>query len=204
MSVLHEWQDKRSGTVGCLAGNIVLEDIQRDNERFKRLKGTIFISDRRVVVGRMCASESYLAGDWVHFCNLTRTHHKAVWTEANGKEVWYVFVTVRDESVHYWMVPHAVVTKILNKTKEKKSDSACIIRIKATDKKFDALGIDITSYHHVFLLNPKITKKIASVERDARQSKKAALTSFAENNSGAHVVIERGGKRYKGVLTEVS
>lgn len=193
------WKDQRSGPGGCLAGNLVLDRIQSNGESFNRLKGTIFTSDERLVVGRVCTSESYLTGPWVHFCNIRKSYHKSLIEESNGKPIYYVFISVKDGSIHYWLVPHDVVGKILRKAKAKQSDAACIVRIREQDGKYDIMGHDITQYHQVMILNPQLSKRFKSAEKIT--STKPTSIRVSDESTRAFVNLKYiDGREFEGVL----
>lgn len=200
--ILKEWQDRRSGPVGCLAGNVTLDSIRAPGENFKRLKGTIFFSDKRVVVGRICSNRSYLAGGFVHFCNITTTHHANLFKEAGGKPVYYLMLTVCENEIHYWLIPHHVAGQALKKAKAKQSDSACLLRIKENNGKYEMLGVDITPYHHFIVINPSLVRKLSVAAQKSPKSKEASIKVFdgPEQNATKVVLRYTDGREYEGIL----
>lgn len=194
---LKTWQDQRSGPVGCLAGNIVLEKIAKAGESFKRLKGVIFISDERMIIGRMCSSQDYLAPGWVHFCNLTTGHHKSMSQEAGGREIFYLMISVSGKEIHYWLIPHSVVGRALRKAVPKKSDSACILRIREQNGKYDMLGVDVTEYKHTITINPRVLRRLSVAEK--KGPSQDATVKVVDHKKQANVVVKYpDGRRYKG------
>ena len=198
--MFNEWQDQRSGPRGCIAGNLVLEHIQGSGEDFKRLKGTVFISNDRLVIGRIC-TETYLTGDWVHICNLTKGHHKSMKAEAGNRVTEYLFITLRNDEIHYWPIPHQVISRILSKAPVKPSDSASILRIKCQDGKYTMLGKDVTQYHKVMLLHPGLVRKISRATSKKKQ--KAQLTSVKPKGEQREVTVDCDGQTFQGVLSAV-
>lgn len=201
--MLTEWQDQRSGPAGCIVGNVVLEEIQGKGEVFKRLKGTVFISDSRLVIGRMCTTETYLTSDWIHFCNLTKGHHRSMKQAAGNRSVEYLFITVRDNEIHYWTIPHRVVSRILARASVKKSDSASILRIKAHNGKYLMMGRDVTMFHKVFLLHPGLIRKISRANKKAKQPK-PTVKEVKPKGDKQEFTIEYDGKVFQGTLPAVT
>jgi len=197
-----EWQDRRSGPVGCLAGNFVLDSIRKPGEEFKRYKGTIFVSDKRMIVGRICSRQSYLAGNFVHFCNLTTTHHRNLVKEAEGREIFYLLLTVKGKEIHYWLIPHRVMGQALRKAKPKKSDSACIIRVRETNKGYEMLGIDVSQHHHHLVVNPVLTRRISEAEKKNPKSQQAVVNVLdGPTKKQAKVTLRyTDGREYSGTL----
>lgn len=198
---LKEWKDRRSGPVGCLAGNIVLDSIQLDGEELRRLKGTIFYSEKRLIVGRACSSTEYLVAPFVHFCNLTPTHHRNLLRAAQGKSAYYLLLTVRGKEIHYWFVPHKVMGTALRRAKPKKSDSACIIRVRERAGKYDILGVDITDCHKFLVVNPSLVRQLAEAERTTPKDQNATIKVSSDSDKTAKVSLKyTDGRYYEGTL----
>lgn len=198
-TVTKEWTDKRSGPVGCLAGNLILDQLGTSREVFEHLKGTIFVSPRRLVVGRVCSKETYLSGEWIHFCNLTRTHHKSLKEDAENRSIEYLFITVRETAIDYWRVPYHIVGKILAKSKIKESDSACILRIRFHQGRYYMLDTDITPYHKSMILNPALVRNIRRLESaDKNGTGKVNVVSVDERgNKKPRFIVEYRGQKYR-------
>jgi hypothetical protein len=153
------WKDGRSGLAGCLAGNLVLADIERAGDKIAARKGTTFTGRKSVYIGRVCAKDDYLQKGQRHWANLSRTQHQALAMESShqGKELVYHFITARHEppTVHYWKVPGQLIGEFLRPLPVKPSDECCWIRIceengkqyleggQATPK-----GLEVTQCHH--------------------------------------------------------
>jgi hypothetical protein len=195
-----EWQDRRSGPVGCLAGNLTLDSIRMSSEEFKRLKGTIFFSDKRLIVGRVCSRQSYLAGSFVHFCNLTSAHHRNLVKFAEGRDIFYLLLTVSGKEIHYWLLPHKVMGQALRKAKPKKSDSACIIRVREHNGKYDMLGVDITQYHQHLVINPSLVRKFSDAEKKSPKSREAVIQVLDGPKDAKVTLRYTDGREYAGVL----
>src|SRR5258707_12037136 len=104
------WTDGRSGIVGGIAGDLVLNDLTRTQGlQFMARKGTTFHAGNKLVVGRVCSSDSYLGGRDVHWANLSLEQHREVMAEAHrgGLELIYLFITAlfNQPEIHYWTIP---------------------------------------------------------------------------------------------------
>lgn len=197
---VHEWKDRRSGPVGCLAGNITLDVIRLPKEELRRIKGTVFGSAGRLIVGRVCSNQSYLTGNFVHFCNLTVSHHRNLTKTAEGREIFYLLLTINGKEIHYWMIPHHTMGQALRRAKPKKSDSACIVRIRENNGKYDMMGIDVTSLHHHIVINPILIRKMSACAKKSTKSQQAEIRVL-DGSSKAKVTLRyTDGREFAGTL----
>jgi hypothetical protein len=153
------WKDGRSGPAGCVAGNLVLADIEFAGDKLAARKGTTFSGRNCLYVGRVCAKDDYLQKGTRHWANLSPTQHQTLALEAGreDKEMFYLFITATraPAAVHYWKVPGKVVGKLLRSLPVKPSDDSCWIRIREeSGKQFleggkaNGLEVEVTRYHH--------------------------------------------------------
>jgi hypothetical protein len=149
------WKDGRSGPAGCVAGNLVLADIERFGESLALFKGTTFTGQSALYVGRVCAKDDYLQEGMLHWANLSPSQHQAL--SHHGKELFYLFITAtREPAIHYWKVPGRVLGRFIGTLPIKRSDHSCWIRIREENgKQFleggnqtKGKGPEVTQYHH--------------------------------------------------------
>lgn len=185
-AVIGEWQDRRSGPVGCLAGNIILSDISKPGETFHNVEGTIFASEERVVVGRICSQGNYiLKENKIHFCNISKTSYKNLRKKYESLEIYYLFITVLPHCVHYWLIPYDLMGKILSRAKVKSDNSSMLYTYKSGEV-YSISGIDISEYHRVKILNPSLIKP-----------------THSHVNRTVRISFRHHGRQYNGVLRKV-
>lgn len=139
------WSDNRSGEVGQLAGNIVLDRIRTPNTSVVHRKGTVFDCGNKTYIGRICSSDDYLQGGMVHFCNMNKEQHNTLVEES--KSLYYVFITVSKSTIHYWIVPGRVVGEVLKQLPTKPDSTTCFLRITEDSGKYLLANKNITRYH---------------------------------------------------------
>jgi hypothetical protein len=152
------WKDGRSGPAGCVAGNLVLAELERIGDKIAPRKGTTFTGRNNVYIGRVCATDEYLQKGQRHWANLSLSQNQVMAMESSrdGKELCYLFITATHEppTVHYWKVPGRVISKFLQPFAVKPSDQSCWIRIREENGKqcleggeAAPKGLEVTQYH---------------------------------------------------------
>ncbi len=157
------WSDSRSGVIGCMVGNFLLDHLSRcEEEPIVHDKGTIFSTAKRIFVGRSCSSSNYFQqgkSPVVHFCNMSKEQHQSL--NAGPKQLWYLFFTVTDDSIRYWLIPGKVVWRVLKNLKAKPSSSTCILRISQKGNETCLGSKKVSQYHHTLPLPQNIATKVA-------------------------------------------
>lgn len=146
MTSLKMWRDKRSGRTGQKAGDAVLKYIMsQTDESLTHEKGTIFSTEDRVFVGRVCATDQYLQRGIVHFSNISKDQHRSLVNEK--KDLYYLFITVKDGNAHFWTVPSRIIGSALSELTPKPDTSTCFLRIVEKNGKFYIGETNISRYH---------------------------------------------------------
>jgi hypothetical protein len=194
-TALKVWADRRSGPIGCLAGNAVLAVLQdEEGEAILHEKGTTFVTSRKSFVGRMCSSDKYLQKGIVHFCNMSMQQHEIVMKQR--RQVSYLFITVTGESVNYWIVPGKIVGQLLPSLNTKPDGTTRFLRISEKDGKYFLSGKNVTAYHKQLTLKPS---DLAKVARERRRI--ASAPNYHVRDDGqVEVSVEIRGKQFSGVL----
>jgi hypothetical protein len=167
------WKDGRSGPAGCMAGNLVLADIERSGDKIAPRKGTTFTGRKCIYVGRVCAKDDYLQKGTRHWANISPAQHQALTLEGGrqGKDLYYLFITATHEpaAVHYWKVPGKLIGEFLSQLPVKASDESCWIRIREEDGyqyleggKATLRGLKVTQCHREIPLG---TDEAASLQQ---------------------------------------
>ncbi len=164
------WNDQRSGPAGIFAGNRALGAIRLKSDEGKHLKGTVFSFKKkgglpRILIGRMCTTETYMASNIHHFANVSRSQHESY---KRGK-VFYLFITIAGKKIDYWMVPRSVISRQLANLHEK-SDGSSHIRIKQRGSRWLINRTDITQYHRSLNLTIAEAKKYAKKRKAAKKA----------------------------------
>lgn len=195
-SGLKVWADRRSGPVGCLAGNAVLAVLQeREKEDVFHEKGTVFGTSSKILVCRMCSSDKYLQKGIVHFCNMSMQQHDQVMKE--DREVFYLFITVKNGEVHFWLIPGKTIGTVLPAMSSKPDGTTRFLRITEKDGRHYLAGRNISSYHEVISLKPSDLAKVSKERRRLTNE-----PSFRVLDDGqVEVEMNIRGKQFAGVLT---
>jgi len=188
------WGDKRSGALGCLAGNAVLAKLQEaEREKVTHEKGTTFVTPEKVFVGRMCSSDKYLQKGIAHFCNMSMQQHEAVM--GMGKEAHYLFITVSGTTVHYWIVPAKIVGSILPQLSPKPDNTTRFLRITEKDGKYFLGDKNVTQYHHELSLSSRVVSRLS---RDPVRKPEPRVRERGDGRLEVAFTVK--GKQYTGVL----
>ncbi len=176
------WTDKRSGTAGRLAGNVVLNELLRDDDAIKPRKGVTFESDAVIYVARTCGSSSYLQPPIVHWSTASPREHREVTDEANesGRAIFYLFITATPDTagIDYWKVPGDVVTQLLATAPRRAKDDACMARIRVKDGQHYLGSQAVTQFHHVVKLSGEQRRALRDAfEVDRRTDRGTELKS---------------------------
>lgn len=148
---MNVWDDGRSGEAGRVAGNLVLAELDKTERPIAKLKGTVFESAKALLVGRVCSSSEYLAGDVLHWANVSWDQHREVADEAKsrGKRFEYLFITASSDPpvVRFWRVPADTVATYLADRGKKSRGETCALHI-VEDAGRQLLGRhDVTAFH---------------------------------------------------------
>ncbi|MFQ5491220.1 MAG: hypothetical protein ACE5GE_10895 [Phycisphaerae bacterium] len=193
------WQDKRSGKAGTIAGNLVLNELaKRYGQQIERRKGTSFLSEDHLFVGRTCGSPDYLAKDEVHFANLSPRQYNEVVKEARQqrRKLLFVFITAFPGEVHYWCIPASVMAKIRPRLKLKPSDKCWHLRIRPQGGRFFLEGEDVSEYHAILELPENAIAELSGLlsktqEREGRPMDLTRLAGLAIGEQLSDVRLQR-------------
>lgn len=195
---LKVWADNRSGLLGCIAGNLVLSQIAQEAglkpSEIVHEKGTIFQTPTKVIVGRICTSDKYLQKDVAHFCNISATQTQDI-SSFEGKESYFLFITISMTTIHYWLVPIATVEKVMKTLKPKPSSPTCFVRIYNQGDKTFLGDQDITAHHRTMpMRGHRASRLIKAAE--------CAVTSAAKSGANGKFPIsfKIDGVTYEGTV----
>jgi len=203
------WNDGRSGTAGCLAGNLVLAHI-RDTakEEFHERKGTTFRGRGSIWVGRMCSTDSYLFGRDRHWANLSLEQHREVNHEASleGAAVKYLFVTALagEPVIHYWTIPSEVIQRVAFSDPRLAAEYIYSLHIRADDQgRFFLEGEDVSKYHQVLNLTSAASSRLErafDADRAFRQRRQVRRrpARTATNDSASPQIIDGAANEPRG------
>ena len=160
------WNDGRSGTAGCAAGNMALRSLQRSESPVQKLKGTVFETARRLLIGRVCSSDSYLSEPLLHWANASWDQHSEIGREAQrlGKEFSYLFITAcrQPPAVHTWLVPAAYVDAIFLARGRNRRGATCALHIIAEQGQHRLGAADVSRHHLTLSLVPADVEQLVS------------------------------------------
>jgi hypothetical protein len=169
------WNDGRSGTVGCLVGNLVLAHIRDiQNETFSERKGTTFYGRDAIWVGRICATDAYLSARDRHWANLSIDQHREVMSDASlsAAKVKYLFITalMNQPSVHYWIIPGDIIDRIA--FAEHLNDPVFVfsLHIRENNGRYEVEQEDVTCFHNELHLSPADAASLDHGFADARRT----------------------------------
>ncbi len=150
------WSDARTTVAGQFAGNLVLNEIARnEGESFRKLKGTVFRGKASLWIAR-CCGEDYLNRGDRHWTKVSLRQYRIELSEAKRKgwKLKYLLLTpFRDESViHYWIIPGEFLGSIAFQN-QSESHFEYTLRIHEDDGKYYIEGKDVTRFHHVLRLS---------------------------------------------------
>lgn len=200
------WQDNRSGQAGQMVGNLVLAHLCGRGEEVTRVKGTMFSTPRRLLIGRVCSSSSYLLGGARHFCNISKPQHKGVlkYAAAEHKPAEYVFITADPEKhvIDIWTIPARVITEVLQRLKTKSSDRSCLVRVRKDGNRYVLNnGQDVTRYHSQIPLAKGDARRIGEAMKTEFERAPRDLRLVVASPKRRNVTATIGGRPWKGVLT---
>ena len=192
------WNDGRSGTAGCVAGNLVLAHVRdTQKEEFQERKGTTFRGRASIWIGRMCSTDSYLFGRDRHWANLSLEQHREVTHEASleGATVKYLFITALagEPVIHYWIVPSEVIERIAFSDPRLPGDYVYSLHIREDDhEQYILEGEEVSGYHHVLKLPPAAASRVQKAfdaDRTLRQRReeKRKPAKLVANSASAEV-----------------
>lgn len=171
------WNDGRSGTAGCLAGNLVLAQLRdTSQEQFAERKGTTFHGRGSIWVGRICSTDTYLAGRERHWANLSLEQHREVTHEAalEGASVKYLFITALpgQHEIRYWVVPGETVERVAFSAPNLPKDFVYSLHIRENEQGgFFVEGENVSPYHHVLKLNAGSLSRLEQAFESDRASR---------------------------------
>ncbi len=201
------WDDGRSGAAGQAAGNVALEVIQRSEGHVQKLKGTVFESDRSILIGRVCSSDEYLADPVLHWANASWDQHEEIRRHAkeSGKAFAYLFVTVSKNPIalKFWKVPADVVEKVFVERERNRRGSTCAIHINGSGARRFIGKTDVTKYQVDVALRPAhaacLTESFNREQPDRREASASQRqtrehVAHAEQSSNAYRIPVSGGR----------
>jgi hypothetical protein len=137
--------DRRSGAVGNIAGDIVLKHLEQEfGEQIEKEKGTIFSTNSKVLLRRLCASKEYLQSE-DHLSNLSISQHREL--KQQRRKFFYLYITVEEENIEYWLIPSLVMDKIIPQLDKKSDGVNCFVRIYNDQDRYILGGKNITKYY---------------------------------------------------------
>jgi hypothetical protein len=119
MKIPQRWVDGRSGWLGGLIGEIVLDHLDPGGSTVQRIKGTVFGDQHHIWVGRIVANESYLSSGVLHWANVSWDQLDDAEREAtqSRRKLFFLFITFfagRGKLV-YWTIPSRILSEELKK-----------------------------------------------------------------------------------------
>lgn len=174
---LSVWNDGRSGEAGCLAGNLVLEELARVHGRFTRVKGTTFQSRDAVWIGRFC-HEVYVEWPYCHWANVgvDQLQEMSAYAQSAGKRLVYLFVTAhptRAAAIAYWAVPADVLREVLDARGRNTARTTFAVHIAFRDGRFEMDQADITRFHGELTPGPDIVSRLRNVPPAAAPARRS-------------------------------
>jgi hypothetical protein len=183
------WDDGRSGVAGQFVGNLVLCSLNAELGKLRKRKGTVFDAPKTILIGRICSNTSYLSRDTAHWASISRTQHNQIIAEAHSekKRAVYLFITanVRAPHVDFWLIPAAVLGKMLDRRHKTELGDVLAVQIKAAGDRYVLADLDVTEFHRSLELdNAQATELTAALDGPAPTAERRHRREQASRSAG--------------------
>lgn len=144
------WTDRRSGRLGCIAGNFVLQYLAKSHGQFTRMKGTVFESKDRIWVGRFI-DENSLKPPTCHWANISLEQHRnlEITARAESKRLFYLLITASVDPhrpLIFWTLPGEIVKKAVQARIGASERVTVGIHVTVRDRRYLLEGQDISEH----------------------------------------------------------
>lgn len=214
------WTDGRSGAVGRFVGQIALDDLQVWSGGLSNWKGTVFVSEGTVVLGRTAQEEYTRAGNQqcAMWANVSEVQVEDLRDEFGAAEIRFLLVSLsRDRSfLRTWLIPYKAVRKHIFLAAEAKGNGdQWDLKIDERAGRWLMGEGDVTEYYRELTLSPSQRQALAGAFQEEESKRKPASSNRhaesigrvkEDSRAGSHVTPIRlvfEGLGYKVELTGV-
>jgi hypothetical protein len=164
MNMDRRWVDGRSGWIGQLVGDIVLDHLDPSRSRVHRIKGTVFGDDQQIWVGRIVADESYLSPGVQHWANVSWDQLADAEREANDskRQLFFLFITFFAErgQLVCWKIPSGVLAEELKQRSKDRRGEVYGLHISDKGGRHVLGSHDVTKDSFEVALKPEQLKRL--------------------------------------------